>query len=63
MRHRCKDGTSTKLTRTGPVGSEGPDVYFACPRCGWGRTADALKRDQDLVLRTIIAAARDLGHA
>ncbi len=62
MRHTCKDGISAKLIRTGPVGSQGPDVYFRCPRCGWGRTADVLARDARIVADAIIAASRHLGH-
>lgn len=59
MRHTCPDGTSTRLVRSGPVGSDGPDVTFSCPRCGWTRTADIIGRDVRIVAAAIVAAARE----
>lgn len=44
MNHRCKDGQASRLERRGPVGTtEG--VTFRCPRCGYEKAADAIKRD------------------
>jgi len=55
MTHRCPDGTATKLSRTGPVGTmEG--VTFRCPKCGHSKSAVQIVRDFEAMRPTIVAA-------
>jgi predicted RNA-binding Zn-ribbon protein involved in translation (DUF1610 family) len=55
MMHSCPDGTHTRLTRTGPVGTL-KGVTFTCPRCGYGRSAAKIKSDAEAIRERIVAS-------
>ena len=55
MTHRCPNGTATKLSRTGPIGTmEG--VTFLCPTCGYSKAAVQIERDFEALRPAIVAA-------
>jgi hypothetical protein len=55
MRHTCPDGTQSKLTRTGPVGTiEG--VVYSCAHCGYSKSAVRIMADTLAVKDKIVAA-------
>jgi predicted RNA-binding Zn-ribbon protein involved in translation (DUF1610 family) len=55
LTHRCPNGQSTKLIRTGPVGTmEG--ATFRCPTCGHVKAAVQIERDFEALRPKIVAA-------
>jgi predicted RNA-binding Zn-ribbon protein involved in translation (DUF1610 family) len=54
LMHTCKDGTRSKLTRTGPVGDETDAVRFTCPRCGYAIGGATMVREFDAMRAEIV---------
>jgi hypothetical protein len=58
LMHRCPNGTATRLTRTGPVGTlEG--VTLSCLTCGYSKSAIQSAHDFEALRPTIVAALAD----
>lgn len=55
LMHHCPNGQSTKLIRTGPVGTA-VGVTFYCPNCGHTKSAVKIELDFIAAIPKIIAA-------